>query len=305
TPAPTPAKRITPSTAAVLSMASTAPVINRQEIDVVRTHLINAKGEGNVWGIYSNGRDRLSTDAGAALSMRTDGLTIGIERNDKARNDATLTSGLFASFQNSKVDFNRGGEGRVKTSSFGGYADWHMNSWYVSGIAKFSYLENDVNARMTSGVRASGRYNQTALSADLQTGYKFNITDNTWITPFAGTSVFSANGAEYGLSNGMKAEVKSVRSVISETGAIVGYSGKVVSPWVKLAAGREFINNNQVQVNADKFINDASGSYYSLQGGVTGELSQNMRISADVKYRDGSKTESPVTANIGLSYSFK
>ena len=242
-------------------MASTAPVINRQELDTVRAHLQSGTAKDTaVWGVYSNGRDRLSTSAGAGLSMSTNGVTLGFDKTFDARNDAVMTTGLFTSFQNSDVDFNRGGNGRVKTSSVGAYADWHKDGWFVNGITKVSQFSNDVNARMTSGKRASGSYDQTGLSGDVQGGYKFALTENAWVAPYVQASLFSANGATYKLSNGMKADVKSVRSATTEGGVIAGYNASKVTPWIKVGTGREFVSNN---------------------------------------------TESPVTANVGVSWSFK
>lgn len=157
---------------------------------------------------------------------------------------------------------------------------------------------------MTSGSRASGHYSQNGLAASLSGGYRIAVTDNAWIAPVVDVSGSSASGTQYSLSNGMMADVKSVRSLTTEAGMEAGYRFASVTSWVKATVGREHVSNNQVLVNSDLFTSDASGAFGTVQGGISGDISEKVRLSVDVKYRKGSHTESPVTANLGLSFAF-
>ncbi|HBN6053908.1 TPA: autotransporter outer membrane beta-barrel domain-containing protein, partial [Escherichia coli] len=118
---PVPEKRITPSTAAVLNMAATLPLVFDAELNSIRERLNIMKASphnNNVWGATYNTRNNVTTDAGAGFEQTLIGMTVGIDsRNDIPEGIATL--GAFMGYSHSHIGFDRGGHGSVGSYSLG------------------------------------------------------------------------------------------------------------------------------------------------------------------------------------------
>jgi outer membrane autotransporter protein len=315
TPEPTPnpspvAPTITPSTAAVLSMATVAPLIFQAELSSVRSRLDQVRSfshDTNVWGHYTANRYNVSDSAGAGYGMHVNGVTIGADKSKESDNGVS-TQGLFFSYSHSDVDFDRSGDGNVDSYSVGAYASYlHNSGFYFDGVLKVNRFGNDVNGQMTSGEAANGYYNTTGLGVNLQGGKYFYFGDS-YIAPYASVTGFTSNTSDYTLSNGMKAHVGSQRSVIGETGVSLGHQfvvqGAQVQPYLKLAVTQEFIDDNAVKVNDDHFTNDLSGTRGVYQLGVNAKATNRITVHADASYAQGSHVESPWTASLGASWSF-
>ncbi|HCN0988435.1 TPA: autotransporter outer membrane beta-barrel domain-containing protein, partial [Escherichia coli] len=161
TPTPVPEKRITPSTAAVLNMAATLPLVFDAELNSIRERLNIMKASphnNNVWGATYNTRNNVTTDAGAGFEQTLIGMTVGIDsRNDIPEGIATL--GAFMGYSHSHIGFDRGGHGSVGSYSLGGYASWeHESGFYLDGIVKLNRFESNVAGKMSSGGAANGSY---------------------------------------------------------------------------------------------------------------------------------------------------
>ncbi|CAM3604479.1 autotransporter outer membrane beta-barrel domain-containing protein [Rahnella bruchi] len=307
-PAP-PKPTYTPSTSAVLSMAVTAPVINDVEMHTVRDRIDAVRDishDLNVWSRYIGSKQSVNNDA-AGFDMNLNGVMLGAD----ASTDYTsshLTVGGFVGYTNSDVDFDRDGSGNVDSWSTGAYLSWMNNSgYYVDGIVKANRFSDDVNAKMTSGERADGDYNQNGLSAHLETGKYFRF-DQSFVAPYVGITGFTTNDSNYTLSNGMKADVDSVKSLVAETGVNIGTTYNVRSvelkPYVKLAVADETVSGNSVKVNNDQLEDDMSGVMGIYEAGVNSQITQNLNVGASVQYNHSDNMESPFIVNAGLSLKF-
>ncbi|MBU9843869.1 autotransporter outer membrane beta-barrel domain-containing protein [Rahnella ecdela] len=307
-PAP-PKPTYTPSTSAVLSMAVTAPIINDVEMHTVRDRIDAVRDishDLNVWSRYIGSKQSVNNDA-AGFDMNLNGVMLGAD----ASTDFTsshLTVGGFVGYTNSDVDFDRDGSGNVDSWSTGAYLSWLNNSgYYVDGIVKANRFSDDVNAKMTSGERADGDYNQNGLSAHLETGKYFRF-DQSFVAPYVGITGFTTNNSNYTLSNGMKANVDSVKSLVAETGVNIGTTYNVGSvelkPYVKLAVADEMVSGNSVKVNNDQLEDDMSGVMGIYEAGVNSQITQNLNVGASVQYNHSDEMESPFILNAGFSLKF-
>lgn len=68
--------------------------------------------------------------------------------------------------------------------------------------------------------------------------------------------------------------------------------------------GCEFVDDNQVNVNNNRFDNDLSGSRGELGLGVAVSMTDRLQLHADFDYANGEKIEQPWGANVGLHYSW-
>lgn len=80
--------------------------------------------------------------------------------------------------------------------------------------------------------------------------------------------------------------------------------GRFAQPYVRLAYAHEFVNNNQVEVNDNRFDNDLSGSRGEIGAGLAVSLGDRLQLHADFDYSNGAKIEQPWGANVGLRYSW-
>lgn len=307
---PSAAPMISPSTRAVLSMAAVDPLIFRTELNTVRSRMDQTRSYShdlNVWGHYTTSQLKLNNSAGANFELDINGLTIGAD-NTQAFADGILSEGVFFSYSHSKVDFHHSGSGKTNSYSVGAYTSYRDSTGlYLDGILKINRFKNDVNARMTSGMAANGSYDVTGLGINLEAG-KYLYIGNAYVVPYTSVMGFTGTSQHYTLSNGMKAHVGNQQSVIGEAGVRLGHDVIVnntqVQPYLKLAIEREFIDDNEVGVNNDKFVNDLSGARGIYQVGVNVKLTERLAVHTDVSYSRGNRLESPWNANLGVSWSF-
>ncbi|MBJ3591169.1 autotransporter outer membrane beta-barrel domain-containing protein [Salmonella enterica subsp. enterica serovar Saintpaul] len=304
--------QITPSTAAVLSMAAVDPLVFNAELSSVRHRLGETRSfshDTNVWSDVYNTRNDVSTDAGAGFDQNLSGITLGADRSDRSEHGIT-TRGVFVGYSHSNVDFDRGGKGNVDSYSVGAYASYlHDDGYYIDGILKANRFENDVNGKMTGGGAADGYYHTNGAGLHIQGGKYFHF-DETYVAPYVAVTGFTSDSSDYALSNGMQAHVGSTRSLMAEGGVNVGHkftlnNGAVLQPYVGVAATQEFIDDNKVEVNNDgHFENDLSGTRGVYQVGLRAQLTDRLTAHADASYAQGSNIESPWVANIGVAWSF-
>ncbi len=305
-----PAPSITPSTAAVLSMATTAPMIFETELNPVRARLDQTRTHAHgadAWGSYITRRISVNSGAGAGYDMDLNGLAVGADATLDTDSGA-LTKGIFFSYSRSDVDFDRQGSGDVTAYSIGAYTSYlHNDGFYLDGIVKVNRFENDVNARMTSGASADGSYNSSGIGASVQGG-KYFYAGKTYFAPYLSITGFMTDSSRYRLSNGMQARIDAQRSLLAEGGINVGHEFSVKSasviPYLKLAAVQEFANGNDVKVNDDRFVNDLSGTRGVYQFGVNARLTPSLSLHVDAGYMQGSGVESPWAVGVGGSWSF-
>jgi outer membrane autotransporter barrel domain len=301
---------ITPATAAVLSMATVDPLIFRAELDTVRGRLDQTRSyahDTSVWVQYSFSNFEVSSPAGAGYDMNTRGLTLGTDKSIELDN-GIATLGAFTSYSRSDPEFYRNGNGEVDSYSIGAYASYlHRSGFYADGVLKANHFSNDTDARMSSGGKASGGYSTNGVGLHLQGG-KYFYFDNAYIAPYVALSTFTSDSSEYSLSNGMKARVDTQRSVTGETGIRMGHKfeikGVQAEPYFRMAVAREFVDNNEVKVNDDRFINDLSGSRSVYAVGVSARLTDRLAVQVDASHSDGKQVDEPWTMNLGVSWKF-
>ncbi|SUY92939.1 Adhesin/invasin TibA autotransporter precursor [Buttiauxella agrestis] len=266
---PETAPAYTPSTSAVLSMAVTEPIINDVEMHTVRDRVDAVRDTShdlNVWARYIGNKQSVNNNA-AGFYMNLNGVMLGADASKDFAN-SHLTVGGIVGDTNSDVDFDKDGSGNVDSLSTGGYLSWMNNSgYYVDSIVKVNKFKDGVNATMTSGGAADGDYNQNGLSGHLEAG-KYFTYDRSFVAPYVAVTGFTTDHDNYNLSNGMKADVSSVNSLVVESGVNLGTRINVRSaelkPYLKLAVAYELVNDNIVQVNDDRLednMSDVTGIY--------------------------------------------
>lgn len=303
---------ITPSTAAVLGMATLDPLVFAAELTSVRHRLEETRGfshDTHGWVDVISEQNDVHTAAGAGLDQTLTGITAGVDRSLQREHGVT-TQGVFFSSSHSDAKFDRGGGGDVDSLSLGGYASYlDDNGGYIDGIVKANRLDHDVSARMTSGSTAGGDYDTSGLGAHIEAGRYFR-RGSTWFKPYGALTAFTTGNTAYHLSNGMQAHVGNARSVRAEAGVNAGLTlaldnGMTLQPYAGIAVTQEFIDDNRVEVNQDgHFVNDLSGTRGTYEAGLRAQVNDTMTAHVSLSYANGAGVESPWVANTGVAWRF-
>ena len=303
---------ISPSTAAVLAVATADPLIFQQELETVGARLaeksLPARDSG-IWGTVRNNRLNVSDKAGADYWMSTNAITIGGDRIEQ-RGAGSLTRGVFVSHSHSDMHFRGRGIGGADVSAYAGglYAAYqHDSGYWLDGILKLNRFSHDLNARMTSGSEAKGHFSTTGIGAVLKGGRDLH-GGKAVVTPYVSLTGITVNSASLALSNGMKTRIDSQKSLIAAAGVMAAYPVKIgqatVHPYAGARVEQETMKNNRVWVNGDRFTHDLSGTRGVYHVGIRSQLSSTLSMRVHAGYLQGSHIESPWNGEVAVSWMF-
>lgn len=305
-------KLTTPSTDAVLNMASAVTRVVNAELDGFRawrsTLAPDNLPESSVWGHYTGSNSRVHSSNGAAYRLEQHGIEIGADKTTRFER-GSLVTGVWMSSSANDVRHARGGKSTLDSYGLGAYATWFDRSgFYADGVIKGNRLNSDLRAKMTNGGYTKGDWHQYALSGALEGGYRHHLTTHTYVEPYVRTSAVQANRANVTLSNGMKADTGKPRSLIAEAGTRVGsqftLGSAIVQPYVHAAVVQETAKSNEVTINGIRFDNNVNGASGRYGAGTSLKLAENTTLYGEVNYRQGRYIEEPVQGVLGLKMHF-
>ncbi|MFL9021119.1 autotransporter outer membrane beta-barrel domain-containing protein [Proteus mirabilis] len=304
--------KTTPSTDAVLSMAAAPQLIFNHELDNLRFRrgeLRDNQGDAGVWVRLTGDRTRAGTGH-THFKLNQAGFELGADKSVPLEN-GKLWLGVFTGYNDVKLKHQRGGESSIDSVTAGGYATWFSdNGWYLDGVLKYNHFNNELRAVSTNRSSIRGDYSQNAYGASAEAGYSFDLPEAFWAEPYARLSYMRADSKSVHLNNNMQAKLDAQQSLQSELGLHAGKdftlnNQVIITPYATLAWQHEFINNNDVTINQrNTFDTDFSGDSLKAGGGLTVRFTPQIQAYAEIDYRKGDKTESPLHGNIGVRYNF-
>ncbi|MEY0255046.1 autotransporter outer membrane beta-barrel domain-containing protein [Morganella morganii] len=307
-----PDNKTTPSTDAVLSMSAAPQLIFNHELDNLRFRrgeLRDNQGDAGVWVRLTGDRTRAGTGH-THFKLNQAGFELGADKSVPLEN-GKLWLGVFTGYNDVKLKHQRGGESSIDSVTAGGYATWFSdNGWYLDGVLKYNHFNNELRAVSTNRSSIRGDYSQNAYGASAEAGYSFDLPDAFRTGPYARLSYMRADSKSVHLNNNMQAKLNAQQSLQSELGLHAGKdftlnNQVIITPYATLAWQHEFISNNDVTINQrNTFDTDFSGDSLKAGGGLTVRFTPQIQAYAEIDYRKGDKTESPVHGNIGVRYNF-
>lgn len=307
-----PDDKTTPSTDAMLSMAAAPQLIFNHELDNLRFRrgeLRDNQGDAGVWVRLTGDRTRAGTGH-THFKLNQAGFELGADKSVPLEN-GKLWLGVFTGYNDVKLKHQRGGESSIDSITAGGYATWLSdNGWYLDGVLKYNHFNNELRAISTNRSSIRGDYSQNAYGASAEAGYSFDLPEAFWAEPYARLSYMRADSKSVHLNNNMQAKLDAQQSLQSELGLHAGKdftlnNQVIITPYATLAWQHEFISNNDVTINQrNTFDTDFSGDSLKAGGGLTVRFTPQIQAYAEIDYRKGDKTESPVHGNIGIRYNF-
>lgn len=300
---------LTPSTAGVLAVANTMPVIFNAELSSIQNRLdkqSSSANESGVWLTYLNDSYNVKGTA-TNFNQKLNGMTLG---GDKAIDlgNAVFSIGSFASYSSSNIKSDYQSSGSVESNSLGAYAQYLANSgYYINGVLKTNQFKQNLNVTAKGG-SATGNTNFSGLGLAMKAGKHININD-MYISPYVALNTFSSGKSQYQLSNGMEAQSQGARSTTGTLGMNTGYrfvlnAGTEIKPYAIFSVDHDLMASNKVMVNNEMFDNSLKGTRANAGVGVNVNLTSNLSIGSEVKVSKGKNIATPMTINMGVAYTF-
>lgn len=300
---------LTPSTAGVLAVANTMPVIFNAELSSIQNRLdkqSTSANESGVWINYLNNNFKVKGTA-ANFDQKLNGITLG---GDKAIEvgDSVLSIGAFGSQSSSDIKSDYQSSGSVESNSLGAYAQYLTNGgYYLNGVVKSNQFNQNVSVT-SNGSHASGSASFSGLGVALKAGKHINV-DAMYVSPYAALSTFTSGKSQYQLSNGMDAQNQGSRNITGTLGVNTGYrfvlnSGAEIKPYALFSVDHDLMARNNVLVNGEMFDNSRKGTRMNAGVGMNVNMTKNLSIGSEVKLSKGKNVDTPVTINLGVGYTF-
>ncbi|MDR7873873.1 autotransporter outer membrane beta-barrel domain-containing protein [Yersinia mollaretii] len=300
---------LTPSSAGVLAVANTLPVIFSAELSSIQNRLdkqTTSANESGMWINYLNDNFKVSGTA-ANFDQKLNGMTLG---GDKAIDlgDAVLSVGGFGSYSNSDIKSDYQSSGSVKSNSLGAYAQYLTNNgYYLNGVLKANQFKQNLTVT-SQGNSASGSANVSGLGVAVKAGKHINF-DAMYVSPYAALSTFASGKSQYQLSNGMDAKNQGSRNTTGTLGVNTGYrfvlnNGAEIKPYTLFSVDHDLMASNDVIVNSETFDNSRKGTRVNASVGVNINMTKNLSVGSEVKLSKGKNIDTPITINLGVGYTF-
>lgn len=300
-------------TRSVLAMFGTAPTVIYGEMASLNNRMGDLRVNGGQTGgwvrSYGN-RYSISNNAyGDGYSQNQYGLSIGVDTPVQIAGERVLL-GVFAGYSKSNLDLSRGSSGEIDSTSLGVYGTWLGESgYYLDTVAKLNHFRNDAKVTMSDGTKTKGNYNNLGASASVEFGKHIEIKDGYYAEVFTQWQAASVQGKDFSLDNGLKADADTTRSMLGKAGVTLGRgmtlsNGSVLQPHVRAAVVHEFVKNNEVRVNDNKFNNDLSGSRFEVGAGASWTLNDRWQLHAELDTSKGDNVTKDVGVNMGVHYKF-
>ncbi|OCQ54313.1 putative autotransporter precursor [Photorhabdus australis subsp. thailandensis] len=311
TPSVVPHPVLSNSARAVINMATAPWYILETETSTLRQRMGDLRrndGSIGVWARYLSDNSRLNDKRYSAFHSNLNGMQLGADKKTEFSN-GTLLLGAFTSYSKSNIKSDNTSNGNILSYSGGVYTTWFDNSgFYMDTLLKVNRLSNEVRTNMNSGNSVKGNYSQNTITASTEAGYSIELMDAFKLTPYGKVAYSRTGKADYSLDNGMEANVHGANSLRGEVGTLLESEFSIaehsVRPYVKTAVSREFIKNNEIEINNVSFDSNYSGNVGKYGLGVTADVGGNASVYTEVNYQKGNKVETPIYATAGFRVSF-
>ncbi|CNI14241.1 autotransporter protein [Yersinia thracica] len=300
---------LTPSTAGIMAVANTMPVIFNAELSSIQNRLdkqTTAANESGVWLTYLNDSYDVKGTA-TDFNQKLSGVTLGGDKAIELGN-AVLSMGGFASHTSSNIKSDYQSSGSVESNSLGAYAQLLSNSgYYFNSVLKTNQFKQNLSVT-SQGKSATGAANFSGMGLAVKAG-KHITFDTMYVSPYVALNTFSSGKNQYKLSNGMEAQSQGTRSTTGTLGMNTGYrfvlnNGAEIKPYAIFSVDHDLMASNKVMINKEIFDNSLKGTRANAGVGVNVNLTSNLSIGSEVKVSKGKNIATPMTINMGVAYTF-
>jgi outer membrane autotransporter protein len=300
-------------TRSVLAIFGTAPTVSYAEMVLLNNRMGDLRvngGQTGGWARTFGSKYTISNNAyGDGYTQNQYGLSIGVDTPVQIAGEKVLL-GVFAGYSKSTLDLKRGSSGDIDSTSLGVYGTWLGDSgYYLDVLAKLNHFRNEADVTVSDGTKTQGNYNNFGASTSVEFGKHIEFQNGYYIEPFTQWQAAAAQGKEFSLDNGLKADADTTRSLLGKAGVTLGRgmtlaNGSKLQPHVRAAVVQEFVKNNEVRVNDNQFNNDLSGTRFEVATGASWTLNDRWQLHAELDTSKGDNVTKDFGVNMGAHFSF-
>lgn len=266
---------------------------------------------GDVWvRAYTGKLDSFTNGILEGFDMDYTGVQAGADKKFIQDNADFYLGGMIGT---SKADANyKEGDGNTTSYHVGIYATYKANNgFYVDGIAKYTWMDNSLNAKTGGGHNVKGDGDTQGYSIGVETGKRFYFeeTNTGWyVEPQAQLTFSHQDGATIQSSNTLRTDLDSYDSTLGRISAIIGYSiidgANPVDVYFKTGYVKEFDGQTGYTYNhTDHEGYKFNGGWWDNGIGINAQINKKHNLYLDANYSTGSKFDQ-MQLNAGYRYSF-
>lgn len=264
----------------------------------------------NVWATYYGSTWAGEAGLSSSFKQNINGLAVGVDKTLPVSN-GQATFGAAVMHDNSHLSNfdSKGSGGSMESTSVQAYGRLAMdNGVFYKGTVSAGQARSKVQAHSSDGAVSRGNYTQDLLGLTGQAGYRYQVTQDVYVAPYAQMNGYTASGADFSLDNGLQVNSDRYWSARGELGMEAGVktaiAGMAVTPHVMMATGHEFVKDNDVGINGDAFSNSVDGSGYKFGAGVEAQVMKDLSAGVNVNYSRNRDVEQRFGVTAGMRYSF-
>jgi outer membrane autotransporter protein len=265
---------------------------------------------------------------GGKFEQKLKGIQVGLDRIVTQNEDRMWLVGANFKYADGDqkvkgMDYGRGDMTTYGAFLYATYANY--KGYYTDLVLSLDHYKEKLAAEQTDYTVTHGRYNTWGWGASVETGKMFSSTQsdegwgpwyaNWWVEPQLQLAYYWGKGKNFTMDNGMTVEQKNGQSLIGRAGVVIGKkfnygrNRKTVDKrysqfYVKAGVKNEFLGDEKMTVNGERFSNNLKGARVYYGAGFDWNVSDQLRLYAQVEREQGSKYKRDYEVSVGLRWQF-
>ena len=284
-------------------------------INPVYQHLYSTRRdvsmENKLW-VKGIGRHlNLDYDDNSGSKVDIYGVEAGYDHNLWSNGTNTLKAGIFASYSNSRQEYDMHGHGDGNTNGLGIYSTFNFgDNWFVDAVGSYFYHRQKIKSYTPSGFDVDSKYHAEGWHASALIGKRLNFEQNWFIEPNAGIRYMLIDNISYRTNYNTRVEASSSDYFSVSAGITGGKEFRLENQGILDIYGRfnlihDWDGKSVLQVADYSFTEDMSALQYELGGGVSFSWDEGKNAAyLDAVTLLGSAVRAPIEVQFGLRFGF-
>ena len=239
------------------------------------------------------------------------GIEAGYDHNLWSNGTNTLKAGIFASYSNSRQEYDMHGHGDGNTNGLGIYSTFNFgDNWFVDAVGSYFYHRQKIKSYTPSGFDVDSKYHAEGWHASAFIGKRLNFEQNWFIEPNAGIRYMLIDNISYRTNYNTRVTASASDYFSVSAGITGGKEFQLENQGILDIYGRFNLIHDRdgksvLQVADYSFTEDMSALQYELGGGVSFSWDEGKNAAyLDAVTLLGSTVRVPVEVQLGLRFGF-
>ena len=239
------------------------------------------------------------------------GVEAGYDHNLWSNGTNTLKAGIFASYSNSRQEYDMHGHGDGNTNGLGIYSTFNFgDNWFVDAVGSYFYHRQKIKSYTPSGFDVDSKYHAEGWHASAFIGKRLNFEQNWFIEPNAGIRYMLIDNISYRTNYNTRVTASASDYFSVSAGITGGKEFQLENQGILDIYGRFNLIHDRdgksvLQVADYSFTEDMSALQYELGGGVSFSWDEGKNAAyLDAVTLLGSTVRVPVEVQLGLRFGF-